>query len=274
MPASGAAGNAATAARRKVATTGERYPGKCQNGRVAQGPLRFVYVATYAGFAALGAALLARPAASWLRGLGLFAPALPVEGVTGWASAALLLLLVAATVAMATATGLGRRPGLSWHAAFLGLVACALALRAAGLPQIPPDSELALREALRAAGGALDASYAAHHRYDATVSEVQAVLDALPPSPYRRRAKPLRYIVRLSWNAHGPQREPLPEDPPGTVYAGIAAGGQGAWLSVATLRGGRVEILPAIVEARSGAHSEPGESLLVPRYPGARATPP
>jgi len=273
MPASVAVSADTIAARRTGAGTGERYPGKCKNGGVAQRPLRFLYAATYAGFAALGAALLARPAASWFRGLGLFGPALPVEGVAGWASAALLLLLAAATVGLAIATALGRKPGLSWHAGFLGLVACAVALRAAGLPQVRPDPEPALREALRTAAAALDASYAVDHRYDPPPGAVQAALDALPPAPFRHHGKSVRYTARLTRNAAGAQTDPVPGDPPATVYAVLQPGGQGAWLSVTSLRGGRVEVLPAIVEARSGSHSEPGETLLLPRYPGARATP-
>jgi hypothetical protein len=239
---------------------------------VARGALRFFYVATYAAFAAFGVALLARPALSWLRGLGLFAPALSAAGFAGWASAALLLLLVAGTLALAMAIALGRKPGLPLHAAFLGLVACALALRAASVPPAAADPGPALRDALRAAAGALDASHAVDHRYDPEVSALQAALDALPPSPFRQRAKPIRYTARVLHFA-GPQLEPLPGDLPATIYVAIAAGGQGAWLSVTTLRHGRVEVFPAVVEARSGTHSEPGESLLLPRYPGMRAVP-
>jgi hypothetical protein len=245
----------------------------CEDAPVARGTVRFFYVATYAAFAACGAALLARPALSWFRGLGLFAPALPAAGFAGWASATLLVLLGAGTLAMAIAIALGHKPGLPSHAAFLGLVACALALRAASAPAVPADPDAALREALRAAARALDASYALDHRYDPGVSPVQAALDALPPSPFRHRAKRLRYTARLLQTAGGPQRDPLPADLPAMVYVAIEPGEQGAWLSVTTLRDGRVAILPAIVEARSGTHSEPGESLLLPRYPRMRTAP-
>jgi hypothetical protein len=235
--------------------------------------VRFFYVATYAAFAACGAALLARPALNWVRGLGLFAPALPAAGYGGWASATLLVLLGAGTLAMAIALALGHKPGLASHAAFLGLVACALALRAASAPPSSADPDGALREALRAAAGALDASYAVDHRYHPGANPVQAALDALTPSPFRHRAKPLRYTARLLQKAEGPQRTPLPADLPATVYVAVEPGGQGAWLSVTTLRDGRVEILPAVVEARSGTHSEPGETLLLPRYPRMRTAP-
>ena len=184
----------------------------------------------YAAFAACGAALLARPALRWFLGLGFFSPALPASGFAGLASAALLFLLVAATLAMAIKHALGHKPGLPAHAAFLGLVACALAVRAASVPAPPVDPDPALREALRAAAGALDASYAVEHRYDPGVNALQAALDALPPSPFRHRAKSLRYSARVLRNAPGPQNDPLPGDLPATVYVAIEPGGQGAWL--------------------------------------------
>jgi hypothetical protein len=227
----------------------------------------------YAGFAACGAALLTRPALRWFHGLGFFGPALPAGGLAGPASAVLLFVLVAGTLAMAIALALGHKPGLPAHGAFLGVVACALAVRAADAPPLPTDPDPALRDALRAAAGALDASYAVEHRYDPGVSALQAAVDALPPSPFRHRAKPLRYTARLLPNAAGPQNEPLPGDLPATVYVAIEPGGQGAWLSATTLHDGRVEVLPAEVQARSGTHSEPGDSLLLPRYPRMRPTP-
>jgi len=234
---------------------------------------KLLYVALYGAFASLGAALLARPAALFVHDLGLSGPVVPRSGPLGWPSAVLLLGLAAFTVALAVSSALGRRPRPGAHAAFLGLVAAALVVRAAGGEQSGADPEPALREALRAAASAVDASYAGGGRYDPGASRVQAVLDALPPSPFRHRAKPVRYTVRILQNASAAQRTALPGDLPATLYVAIARGGQGGWLSIATLRGGEVAILPAIVEARAGTHSEPGESLLVPRYPGARPAP-
>jgi len=235
--------------------------------------MRFFYLATYATFAAIGAALLAKPALRWFEGLGFLGPALPTGGLAGPASAALLVLLVAGTVAMAVARAVGRKPGLPSHAALLGIVACAIALRAASVPGEPVDPDPALREALRTAAAALDAWYATDHRYDPPTGAVQAALAALPPSPFRLRGRPVRYAARLLRNAPGAQTDPIPGDPQATVYVALEAGGQGAWLTATTLRAGRVEVLPTAVEARSGTHSEPGESLLLPRYPGMRATP-
>ena len=53
---------------------------------------RTSYLALYAASAALGAALLIRPAASWMRGLGLFRPVLPWTVPLGWSAAILASL--------------------------------------------------------------------------------------------------------------------------------------------------------------------------------------
>jgi hypothetical protein len=235
--------------------------------------VRLLYVGTYAAFAALGAALLSLPAVEWLRGLGLFAPALPAGEQLGWASAAFLLLLAGATIAMAMSIALERTPGTAVHAAFLGLVACAVALRAASGPPGPSDPEPALRSALGVAASVVDASYGLERRYDPDARALQAALDALPGAGFRFRGKPIRYTARSLQGATGPQREPLPGDGPATVYVAVAQGGQRAWLSVTTLRDRHVAVLPATIEARLGAHSEAGQALLVPPYPGMHRAP-
>jgi hypothetical protein len=240
---------------------------------MARGKTRLSYVGIYGTFAVLGTALLSRPALDWVRGLGLFAPVLPLRQPLGWVSAALLLLLVAGTIAMATRVALGVRPGIAGHAAFLLLVACALALRAGSDPASRSDPDPALRDALGAAASALDASYALERRYDPDVRKLQAALDALPRSPFRFRGQAIRYTVRLLRAASGPQREPLPGDGPATVYAAIAQGAQRGWLTVTTLRDGRVSVLRATLEARFGAHAEEGRDLLVPPYPGMVTAP-
>jgi hypothetical protein len=240
---------------------------------VARRGIRLFYVATYAAFAGLGAALLARPALHWVRGLGLFAPALPSRDSFGWASVALLVALVVATVAMAVSIAIGRKPPIAAHAAFLGLIACALALRAASQPATAVDPDPVLREALGTAASVLDASYAVERRYDPDARALQAALDALPPAGFRFHARSIRYTARSLRGAAGPQREALPGDGPETVYVAVAPGGQRAWLSVTTLRDGSVTVLPAIVEARSGAHVWQGQDPLLPPYPGMRTTP-
>jgi hypothetical protein len=250
-----------------------RRPRICDNGSVARGKTRLAYVGVYAAFAALGAALLSRPALDWVRGLGLFAPALPPRQPLGWASAALLLLLVAGTIAMSMSVALGLRPGIAGHAAFLALIACALALRAGSEPAMPSDPDPALRDALVVAASALDASYAPERRYDPDVRKLQAALDALPPSGFRFRGKPIRYTARSLRGASGPQRDPLPGDGPATVYVAIAPGAQRGWLTVTTLRDGTISILPTILEVRFGAHAEEGRDLLAPPYPGMVTAP-
>lgn len=238
-----------------------------------RGKTRLSYLGIYAAFAALGAALLSRPALDWVRGLGLFAPALPLRQSLGWASAALLLLLVAGTIAMAMSVAVGRKPGIAAHAAFLLLVACALALRAGSGPATLPDPDPELRDGLGAAASVLDASYALDRRYDPDVRRLQAALAALPPSPFRFRGQAIRYTVRLLRGASGPQREPLPGDGPATVYVAIAQGAERGWLTVTTLRDRKVGVLPATLEARFGAHAEEGRDLLVPPYPGMVTAP-
>src|SRR5205807_7385860 len=90
---------------------------------------RAAYLAVYALFSALGAALLARPALLTLRGLGLFSPALPWEVPLGWPALALLLALAAFTLRLAMGAALGEKPRLALHAAFLALLVAALAVR-------------------------------------------------------------------------------------------------------------------------------------------------
>ncbi|MFL5247085.1 MAG: hypothetical protein ACJ79V_04615 [Myxococcales bacterium] len=240
---------------------------------MAPGKIRLSYVGIYGAFAALGAALLSRPALEWVRGLGLFAPALPLQEPLGWASAVLLLLLVAGTIGMAMSVALGLKPGIAGHAVLLGLVACALALRAGSEPATRPDPDPALRDALGAAASVLDASYALERRYDPDVRKLQGALDALPRSPFRFRAQAIRYTVRLLRGAIGPQREPLPGDGPATVYVAISHVAQRGWVTVTTLRDGKVSVLPTTLEARFGAHAEEGRDVLVPPYPGMVTAP-
>src|SRR3954465_13873471 len=181
----------------------------CDNGGVAPGKIGLSYVGIYGAFAPLapalpwgpararGGAVRWRPALDWVRGLGLFAPALPLRQPLGWASAVLLLLLIAGTIGMAMSVALGLKPGIAGHAVLLGLVACALALRAGSEPATRADADPALREALDAAASVLDASYALDRRYNADAGKLQGALDALPRSPFRFRGQAIRYTVRL-----------------------------------------------------------------------------
>ncbi|MFL5380278.1 MAG: hypothetical protein ACJ787_20380, partial [Myxococcales bacterium] len=103
--------------------------------------------------------------------------------------------------------------------------------------------------------------------------KVQATLDSLPRSPFRFRGQATRYTVRLLRGTVGPQREPLPGDGPATVYVAISHVAQSGWVTVTTLRDGKVSVLPTTLEARFGAHAEEGRDLLVPPYPGMVTSP-
>ena len=101
-----------------------------------RGMLRALHLAVYAALAALGMALVARPAVLWLRGLGLFGPALPWEIPLGPAFAAVGVMMIACTLALAVRLSLRRVAGRGPHAALLLVVAAALAIRgAAGQPR-------------------------------------------------------------------------------------------------------------------------------------------
>ncbi|MFL5389642.1 MAG: hypothetical protein ACJ79C_13005, partial [Myxococcales bacterium] len=103
--------------------------------------------------------------------------------------------------------------------------------------------------------------------------KLQGALDALPRSPFRFRGQAIRYTVRWLPGAIGPQREPLPGDRPATVYVAISHVAQRGWVTVTTLRDGKVSVLPTTLEARFGAHAEEGRDLLVPPYPGMVTAP-
>jgi hypothetical protein len=236
---------------------------------VASPRVRAVYLLVYGLLAALGAALLARPAELWIRGLGLFAPALPWHVPAGSTAAALLALLAASSVVLAIAFALGRRLPLGLHAGFLLTVAAAAAVRSLGEAQPPDSPEPALANALDAAARALDAGYATERRYDPDVRAVQNVLDALPRPGFFLHGRPIGFTARLLHGASGPEPEPLPGDRPGTVYVGIASDGQRAWLSATTLRGKTVAMSHPTGEARGGARSAPGDDPRLPAYPGS-----
>jgi hypothetical protein len=117
----------------------------------------------YGGSAALGIALVGRPAVLWVRSLGMFGPALLWAVPLGWAFATTALALVACTVTLAVRVSVKRTRGLAHHAVLLLLAAAALALRGAspaprasrsptssppeagrvaGFPEYPPEPRL------------------------------------------------------------------------------------------------------------------------------------
>jgi hypothetical protein len=229
--------------------------------------IRGASAALYAAFAALGAAVLARPAVLWVRGLGLSGPVLPWPVSFGWAAVLLGAALAAVTFALALRRASGRPLRLPQAGALLLLVALALALRAGSgdlLP--PPDPAPRLVDGLRTAANVLDAEYAVTRRYAPTAAIVQGALSALPPPGFVHRARALRLSARILHAMRGAQAEPLPGDEPGTIYVCISSDEQRAWLSVLSLDA----VLPLTIESRAGTHSAPGFDPSLPLYPNAR----
>jgi hypothetical protein len=234
--------------------------------------IRLAYLCAYAMLAALGEALVARPALLWVRSQGLLGPALAWDVPYG-----ALLLACAGSVALftlwlASMLSRGHTPRPTLHIAFLLLFGICFSLRAAsGEPRAPPDPSTALLEGLRAAATALDGSYTDRYAPDAT--QFNSSLVQVAPPPFRRLGRPIRLHARVLSGADGPQVEPLPDDLPGTVYISISKDRQSAWLTALDLDG----ILslpsgkPAVGVARSGTHSEPGGDPAVPAYPGKRS---
>ena len=233
--------------------------------------LRIAYLAAYAALAALGEALVARPALLWLRGQGLFAPALPWDVPLGGLAFLLAALVALSTLWLAAGAALGRRPRVPQHAAFLMLLALCLAARAgSGEPLPPADPAPALLEGLRTAASALDADY--HGAYRPTAAALDAALAKLPAPGYRRLGRRLPLHVRIISSAV-PQLDPLPGDDPGTLYLAVSADQKSVRLTALALH----ETLrlssskPALIEAHAGTHSLPGRDAQVPAYPGMRS---
>jgi hypothetical protein len=230
--------------------------------------VRVAAIGLYAALAALGAALLAHPAALWVEGLGLFRPVRPWHVPFGGAAALLAAVLAAFTLGVAAYMSLGGRLRRGHHLALLLLVGLALALRAAaGDLQPPPDPAPRLIDGLRAAAAALDAEYAGTRRYAPTAGMVQGALSALPGAGFVHRGRELRLSSRLLHGMRGPQIEALPGDLPGTIYVCISSDEQRAWLSALSLH----RVLPVTVQANAGTHSAPGFDPLIPFYPNALA---
>ncbi len=229
--------------------------------------MRVVYLMVYAAFAALGEALVAKPAVAWLRGRGLLHAALPWEVPLGAWAVLLAVALAAFTLALSLRFALGLRARVPLHAAFLALFALCLALRgAAGEPEPPADPTAPLLDGLRTVAGELDRSYAG--RYLVDEPSLNAALARLPRPGFRRRFRTLPLRVLVLGNASGPQLTALAGDEPGTLYVALAADGRRAWLSALTLQAGAPAVLRQTVQATAGTHSLPGRDALVPAYPG------
>jgi hypothetical protein len=229
--------------------------------------IRTAYTVVYGALAALGAALLARPAELWIRGLGLWAPTLPWRVPAGW-TAPILLVALAATVARLAAAFARRQPlPRTAYASFLATVAAATAVRSLGEPVPPLNPDAAILAALRRSAEFLDASYARAGAYEPDLRALHAVLGALPPPGFVSTMRPLRFTARLTHAAS----VVAARDGPGTISVAISPDRQQAWLSATTLRNGSAVLLSATVEARAGTHSDAGGDAALPVYPRTTA---
>jgi hypothetical protein len=276
-------GNDAAASRNARTTAGslERFPPRLQcdlwrsdhrpAGDYDASVIRLAYLGAYALLAALGEALVARPALLWLRSQGIFHPALAWDVPYGSLLAACAAALALFTVWLASHAAAGRKPVLPLHVAFLLLAGICLALRSAsGEPRPPPDSTPVLLSALAAAAAELDRGYEGLYAPDA--AQFSSALAQVAAPPFRRLGWQIPLHARILSAAEGPQLEPLPDDQPGTLYIAISHDRQSAWFTALSLNGilqlppGR----PAIAEAHAGTHSAPGTDPKMPSYPRMR----
>jgi len=227
---------------------------------------RVAAIGLYAVLAALGAALLARPAFLWLYGLGLARPVRPWEVPLGGAAASLMVVLAAFTSGVLVHVARGGKLRRGHHFALLLLVGLALALRAgSGDIRAPADPAPRLIAGLRAASAALDAGYVLTGRYAPDAALIQGALSGLPGAGFVHRGHQLGLSAHILHGMHGPQLEALPGDLPGTIYVAISSDEQRAWFSALSLH----RVLPITVEATAGTHSAPGFDPFLPVYPDA-----
>ncbi len=234
--------------------------------------IRIAYLLAYAALAALGEALVARPALLFFRSQGLFRAAPAWEVPFGAVALALSAFITAFTIWLALDAALGHRPRVPQHAAFLIVVALSFALRwAGGEPRPPRDPAPSLLEGMRAAAAGLDRTWSGRYAPDA--GQLNGALAQVASPGYRRLGRTLPLHARVLSASEGPQLEPLPGDEPATIYIAISRDRTTAWLTALGLQG----ILksssgkPALIEAHAGTHSLPGRDRLVPAYPGMRS---
>jgi len=224
------------------------------------------YLAAYAALAALGEALVAKPALIWIRSQGIFEPALAQEVRGGAASSACAVLVALLTFAVAARAKAARTPPASLHLAFLFAVATCVAVRAASdEPRPGPGSAPALLEAIRSSAEELDRSWNGSYAPDG--ARFAFALAPVAP-PFRRLGHRIALRPRILYGAGGPQLRALPGDLPGTVYVAISPDRQAGWITALDLEG--VLALrahgPAIAQAYAGTHSPPGRDGALPLY--------
>lgn len=233
--------------------------------------MRIAYLAAYAALAALGEALVARPALLWLRGQGLLRAALPWDVPLGGLALLLALLVALATLWLASQAALGKRPRVSMHAAFLLLLALCFGLRSvAGEPQPPRDPSAALLAGLRTVAEQLDRDYRDGYAPDS--ARLDSTLAQLPQPGFLRLGRTLPMRVHLL-SSDAAQTEPLAGDAPGTIYLSLSSDRVAVRLTALSLHGllKLASGKPALIEAHKGTHSLPGRDPLVPAYPGMRS---
>jgi len=238
--------------------------------------LRAAYLLFYGLFAALGAALLARPAWLYFRGR-LGRAVLPWDVPAGEAALLLFIVLAVFTLVLAISSAWGRKPRLSEHAVFLGLVGAAVVVRlTAGEPSPSADPSPALIAGLRAAAEAVDQQFARHQQYALDEAGLASALSTLPKPGFRRWGRALPIQVRVVEQASGPQLAAEAEDAPGTILIAVSPDRSRCWLTAVTLKAGRPAVLtsedrPVLLHARGGTHGAPGRDPMVPAYPSMRA---
>jgi hypothetical protein len=230
--------------------------------------IRVGYVCMYGALAALGEALVARPAVLWVKSQGIFDVALAWDVPFGALLVGAVATLALFTIWLASRAALAQKPVLPVHVAFLLLVGICFALRSAsGNPSPPRDPTPSLLAALGIAADELDRGYTDRYAPDA-VQFSSALAQANPP-PFRRLGRQLPLHARILSGADGPQLEPLAGDDPGTIYVAISNDRQSAWLTALSLDG--IVALPsghaAIAQAHAGTHCAPGTDPAMPTYP-------
>ncbi len=230
--------------------------------------LRIAYLGAYAALAALGEALVARPALLWVRSLGILEPVLSWEVRYGALLLGCAALVAVFTLWLASDVAQGKRPRAPLHVAFLLAIGLCFAIRqASGDPQPPRDPAPALRDALRVAAEELDRSYKGRYAPDA--AQFSSSLAQVQPPGFRRLGRSIPLHARILSGEDGAQVRPLEGDQPGTLYVAISSDRQTAWLTALGANG--IQKLPdgapAVVEAHAGTHSLPGADPLLPAYP-------
>jgi hypothetical protein len=226
--------------------------------------VRIAYLVAYALLAALGEALVARPALLWLRGQGLLRPSLPWDVPYGGIALLCAALVAVMTLWLASDAALGRRPRVPQHAVFLLFLAICFAVRSQSDPRPPRDPTPSLLDGLRAAAAELDRDYRGSYTPDA--GQLNSALAQVTPPGYRRLGRSIPLHARVLSGADGPQVEALPGDLPGTIYVAISKDRTTAWTTALGLHG----VLKPRIEAHAGTHSAPGRDPLVPIYPRSR----